>query len=486
MKNKISKSSYKKGINCQKALWLSKNRPELIIAQDKPIFSQGNVVGELARDLFTGGKLVPFSNFNEMINLTKKLLNTTNIIYEASFSTDSTFVIADILIRNGKVWDIYEVKSSTTIKDTHIIDICYQYHSIKQHISVGKCYIVYINNSYIRDGSLDISQLFNIENITDKVLKIMPDIEPNLNKLLETLNNKEPSIDIGTYCNHPYECEFKDYCWRNIPKKSVFNLYRLNTNKKFDYYYQGKISYSDFKNEELSKIQSLQISCKELVNKEIIKNFVDKVKYPINFFDFETFIDAVPKFDKQKPYMQIPFQYSLHILDEYGNLTHKEFLAECGIDPREILVKAMLKDINKNGTIVAFNQSFEIARIKELAKFLPQYKNELLQLITRFVDLIEPFRNLGYYHPDFNGSFSIKSIIPAMFKNNDELNYKNLGCVQNGGDAMNVFVNLHLEKDEIKIKETRNDLLRYCHLDTLAMVKIWQKLLLLIRKNKGI
>jgi hypothetical protein len=178
----------------------------------------------------------------------------------------------------------------------------------------------------------------------------------------------------------------------------------------------------------------------------------------------------------KKPYEQIPFKYSLHVLDENGNLEHYEFLAKCNEDPREELAKNMLEVLVKNGTIMAFNQSFEIMVIKKLAEFLPEYKNELLALIPRFKDLIIPFRKLGYYHPDMNGSFSIKSVLPAMFKGNDELDYKKLGSVQNGGEAMEMFANLHLEKDNEKIQQIRTDLLKYCHLDTLAMVRIWQKL----------
>jgi hypothetical protein len=136
----------------------------------------------------------------------------------------------------------------------------------------------------------------------------------------------------------------------------------------------------------------------------------------------------------------------------------------------------MLTDITPTGSIMAYNQSFEMSRIKELSNFDTNRKEELLALNERFVDLIVPFRKRGYYHPDFNGSFSIKSVLPAMFPNNDELNYKKLGTIQNGGDAMDTFANLYLLKDNSKREEIRKDLLAYCHLDTLAMVRIFEKL----------
>ena len=129
-----------------------------------------------------------------------------------------------------------------------------------------------------------------------------------------------------------------------------------------------------------------------------------------------------------------------------------------------------------SGSIVAYNQSFEIGRIRELAAFAPEHEEELLSLTERFVDLIVPFRRLGYYHPDFNGSFSIKSVLPAMFPNDEELDYRKLGTVQNGGDAMETFARLHRLKDPSKREAIRKDLLAYCRLDTLAMVRIWERL----------
>jgi len=247
-------------------------------------------------------------------------------------------------------------------------------------------------------------------------------------------------------------------------------------------HYNRIISYDDIINNDipLNHTQKLQVESYKnntvIIEKSIIKEFLNDIKYPINFFDFETFQNAIPRFDNQSPYSQIPFQYSLHILHEDGTLEHKEFLGDENLDPRMALIKQMLDDITLIGSIVAYNQSFEIGRIKDLAAFAPQYKNELLTLNERFIDLIVPFRQKGYYHPDFNGSFSIKVVLPAMFPNDDELDYKKLGSVQNGGDAMGTFANLYLLKDKSKLDEIKKDLLAYCRLDTLAMVRIWEKL----------
>jgi hypothetical protein len=186
-------------------------------------------------------------------------------------------------------------------------------------------------------------------------------------------------------------------------------------------------------------------------------------------------MEAVPRYNGQRPYSQVPFQYSLHIVNDDGSIEHKEFLGDEFTDPREGLVNQMLDDITPTGSIVAFNMGFEKGRIQELANMFPSYRNQLLALNDRFVDLIDPFRNVGYYHPDFNGCFSIKSILPAMFPDDDKLDYKKLN-ISDGEMAMGAFANLHLIKDDSQREEVKKNLLAYCHLDTLAMVKLWLKL----------
>jgi hypothetical protein len=474
-------------LQCHKSLWLYKNRPELRATPDKTqesLFETGYQVGDLAKELFPDGVEIEFDpdNFGGMIAKTKELISGgAKVIYEATFKEDGIFAMADILVKNGDSWDMYEVKASTEVKDYHIDDASIQWYALSKAIKLNKAYIIHINNQYTRDGKLEIDKLFSIIDITDKVLEKQDEIKPNLDLMEQVLMADEPDIDIGVHCNSPFECDFSSYCRKHIPYPSVFDLYWMNSAKKFEMYYNGIVTFDDIPIDfRLNETQKIQIDTfktgKPYINKNIIEDFLSTINYPINFFDFETFQNAIPRFDNQRPYQQIPFQYSLHILYEDGTLVHKEFLANETKDPRDELIDKMLKDITPNGSIMAYNQAFEKRVIKELADYKPKREKELLALNERFVDLIVPFRSRGYYHPDFNGSFSIKSVLPAMFPNNDELNYKKLGSVQNGGDAMNTFANLYLLKDKSKRDEIRKDLLAYCHLDTLAMVRIYEKL----------
>ena len=190
--------------------------------------------------------------------------------------------------------------------------------------------------------------------------------------------------------------------------------------------------------------------------------------------DFETFQMPIPKYDGIKPYMQVPFQYSLHYI-ENNNLFHKEFLAESNTDPRRSLALKLVEDIPLNSCVLAYNMSFEKTVIKSLANLYPDLSNHLMNIHDNMKDLMIPFKNRKYYTKDMHGSYSIKYILPALFPNDESLNYKNLDLIHNGSEAMNSFKNLE-EKTLEEQSYIRERLLKYCELDTYAMVKIYEKL----------
>jgi len=490
----LSKSQYIRGLQCHRSLWLYKNRLELrdkSNIQTDSLFKTGYQVGELAKQLFAGGVEIAFDSddFGGMIAKTKSLItNGTEVIYEATFSENGIFVMVDILVKNGDKWDIFEVKGTTKIqnknkliKKKYLNDIAIQWYVLSCCLKLNRAYIVHIDNTYVRQGELSLESLFKKVDVTDAVLQ-QQEIIPNQLKSMQTmLISDEPNISIGKHCFDPYECDFMTYCWQHIPKEnSVFDISYAN-GKQWRLLDMGIYSIDDIPDSfHLGANASLQIayhkSQEVKIDKTKIKMFLDTIKYPINFFDFETFQEVVPRFNNQRPYKHIPFQYSLHILYEDGTFEHKEFLGDENKDPRESLIVNMLNDITSEGSIVAYNQSFEIKQIKNLANFMPSRDKELLDLIERFVDLAYPFQKKYYYHPKFKGKYSIKVVLPTLFPNDPELDYKKLGTVQNGGDAMEIFAKLHLLKDQTKREEIRDELLAYCHLDTLAMVRIWEKL----------
>ena len=482
----LSKSQYVRGLQCHKSLWLYKHKRALITPtspQQEFIFANGHRIGKLAQDLFPGGTEIEHDgqNFDGMIKKTRTLIDQgANVIYEATFKSRNVLIMADILVRNRGVWDLYEVKASTGVKPQHKPDAAIQWYVIQDHLPLGKAHIVHLNSDYVFNGELDITQLLTIEDITDEVLKLQPGLGQNLDSISDMLSHKEPDIPIGLHCDDPYECDFKAYCWQDVPSPSVFNLYKMHKHRKFELYHAGKINYADVCGEKLTKTQALQVDsalAREVyLDREAIKAFVESAVYPINFLDFEFFSSAIPKFPGQRPYStQIPFQYSLHILHADGEIEHKEFLADERRDPRAEIALRLAEDITAEGSIAAYSQKTEKSIIRRLAAESAEHAQTLIAMEDRFIDLLIPFQQLMYYHPDFNGSFSIKSVLPALFPDDPALDYKDLD-IQAGDMASMIYADLDRIDDAGERQKIRESLLEYCKLDTLAMVKIWQEL----------
>ena len=350
-------------------------------------------------------------------------------------------------------------------------------------VKVTGTYLVCIDSDYVRGEELDITKLFKIIDMSDWVELETPHIPERL-KLAETvLAGDEPYIEIGEHCSHPYDCAYWEYCSKHLPKPSVFDVYRLSEQKKWDYYRDGVISFpslscaAGLNEKQRRQIQFAISDCGTYVDKKGIQNFLNTLSYPIYFLDFETMQLVVPQFPGTKPYQQIPFQYSLHYIEEPGGeLKHKEFLGVSGEDPRRAIAESLCRDIPMHTCVTAYNRAFECARINELSLAFPDLAEHLLNIRSNIQDLLTPFQSGYYYNRAMGGSFSIKSVLPALYPDDPELNYHNLEGVHNGGEAMAIFPLIQHMPPEEQAK-ARKDLLAYCKLDTLAMVKVWQKLL---------
>ena len=480
----LSKSQFTKYLKCPKSLWLYKHAPDLrseIDATQQAIMDQGTYVGELAQELFPGGETIEFDyrNFGGMIKRTRELINSgVETIYEATFSEKSVLVMVDILHLGEDGWELYEVKSSTGVKPYHLDDAAIQWHVLEHAgLTLSKAAIVVLNNQYRRSGDLDLDKLFKVVDVTDEVVERQPGIPQILDTIQNNLSSTEPGILIGSHCKENYDCEFMGHCWSGVPSPSVLDLYRMGGEKRFELYHSGVVHLEDIPYDyKLNATQRLQVdthkSGEPHISTRALEQFLATIDYPVSYLDFETFSDAVPRFEGQNVYQQIPFQYSLHIVEEDGaEPLHREFLAPEGEDPRRLFAEALLRDLPANGSIVVYNQSFEKRIIREVAKLFDDLSDELLALNSRVVDLLIPFQSGAYYHPDFNGSFSIKSILPALFPDDKDLDYKGL-VIQDGSAASNQYARLHEVEDSTERKRVRDGLLRYCELDTLAMVRI--------------
>lgn len=480
----LSKSKYCLGYQCEKILWLEKYKSEeKIETKNESVLDNGTDVGIYAQELFGKHMVVEFNeNLSKMIDDTKKYLKEKSIVLcEASLSYNNNFCSVDILKKNNDNYEIYEVKSSTEIKDIYLEDVSYQYFVLKSlGLNVTKASIVYINSNYIRHGDIDIHKLFIIKDVTDIAISKQDFIKNKIEELNRYMDNKdEQEKDIDMYCFYPYECPYFNYCSRHLPKNNVFNLRGMPIKSKIKLYHQGIYSYDDLLKSDINEKYKQQIdfdinNLEPYINKDLVKNTLDKLYYPIYFLDFETYQMAIPPYDDIRPYEQIPFQYSLHILNN-NNLDHKEFLSQDSIDPRRLLAESLVNDIPLNSCTVAYNMSFEKMVIKSLANIYPDLSDHLMNIYDNMKDLMIPFKNRDYYSKEMEGSYSIKFVLPALFPNDPSLNYHNLDLVHKGDEASNAFISLGKLDDKEKEK-LRKALLKYCELDTYAMVKIYEKL----------
>ena len=483
----LSKSKYCRGIQCPKMLWLDKYMPEQAGELGlEAVLTNGINVGNLARNYFGSYSVVEYDeNKNLMAENTKKLIeNGIENIAEASFVHDGLYCAVDILRKNGDGFDIVEVKSSTSVKDIYIDDIAFQYYLLTQcKVNVKKVQLMYINKNYERHGNLELDKLFVLEDCTEVTKQRAKDAAKNIAEIRAYVESEsEPQQDIGLHCHTPYDCAYYGYCARHVPQHSIFDVVRLSCEKKYEYYRQGIISFENIikSGVKLSERQRQQVETTYYhkpasIKPDKIKSFLETLSYPLYYLDFETFMSAVPEYDGLKPYEQVPFQYSLHIEFENGDIEHKEFLAKEGTDPRRAIAERLCADIPKNVCVIAFNASFERSRIKKLANTFTDLAEHLKAINHNIHDLMIPFRERYYYNEAMQGSYSIKSVLPALFPEDSELDYNALDEIHNGGEASAAFADLQKHKPE-EIAVIRENLLRYCGLDTLAMVKILNKL----------
>ena len=492
----LSKSKFILGQQCAKSFWLDLNNVPPTNEEDdaaKDRLRAGDEVGEIAKDIFPGGKEVPYliGNHKEMFEITKDLIKEgTTTIYEASFIYDDIFVRVDLMNKTDKGWDIYEVKSSTKIKNYHEYDASIQWHVLKELklFTLNDVFIVTLNNQYEKEENIIPLKYFTIDPITNIANEKKNEVKDKILELKNISNlDKEPLVDIGSHCKKPHSCVYLDKCWPESMNDvdSIFRLYRLPLKKKLDFYNKGIDRFENIKDvSSLTSTQQNQFKAYQtqspVIDKKKLDDFISKVEYPITYFDFETFTDAVPVFKKQRPHMQMPFQYSMHIQssrDEILDINdpHPEFIANHLDDPRRQIAESLINNFPTSGTIMAYNESFEKGCIETLAEFCPDLESKLLDLNDRFLDLIIPFRGGAYYDSNFYGSFSIKKVLPALCPDDKNLDYKSLE-ISNGGLASSSYKKLRGQTDK-EIAHTREELFKYCRLDTFAMYEIYRKLL---------
>ncbi len=489
----LSKSEYLMFLKHPAWLWLKKyDKGKLPKIDDntQAIFDTGHLFEKYAEQLFPEIITVGFSSFDEyssMITRTQVALNQgANVISQGRFQSGNITCICDVLVKiSDNTFDLYEIKSSTKAKPEHEFDLAFQMIVLEAcGFNINKIAIIHVNQDYIRGGEIKANELTRITDITEQVKDKRDETKANIQTALEIIASPNiPDISPSHYRGE----SFRDWLniYRNlktINPESIYDLFMVNADKI------GKLEelkierLIDIHDEfPLSEKQRLQVQAtkegKEIIDKVQIKKFLEDLEYPLYFLDYETLSSVVPYFDGMTPYQQIPFQYSLHVLDRPdGDLQHFGYLHKENSNPAMELSESLRLNIGTKGTVLTWNESFEKNCNTSLGKLAPEFETFYEELNQRISDLMTPFSSNWYVHKDFGGSASIKKVLPVLVT---ELSYKELG-IKEGASAQRLWMEAVLDgkRDDTKEK-ILNDLEEYCKLDTLAMVEIYKQLLML-------
>lgn len=466
----ISKSMIKEFLQCKKMFSLSidkvNNPIHLNNTQNK--FDLGNEIGLKARAVYQDGYLIKSKKNNLKIDETLKNLDK-NILFEATFDAifdeHSLICQIDILRKNDdNTWDVIEVKAGTSVKPEYIEDIAIQKIIISQNtnIKVKNFFIWHINKDRKKNEELFVE--VNVNDLIDiNELKIKNKMQSVLEYLKDGQNYSQ--VAIGSHCSSPYDCRFKESCWQNIKnQKTIFQL--PHNNNMWDLYKNGKYLINQENFDDISKVYNPEIIKAVLynrpyINKENIVNFIDRLVFPLSILDFETINWIEAYYPSVGPYEQIPFQFSLNVMDRDFNSKIYNYLSKSYDDPREEFCVELIKALPEKGSIIVYNIGFESSVLDRLALAIPKYKKELESIKNRLVDLYPIVRN-NVYFSDFNNSYSLKSITPAILGKN--FSYNNLD-IHNGVDAQNNYKKMLKETDVISRVKLISQLISYCEHD---------------------
>ncbi len=498
----LSKSSFLPFLQCPAYFWFQHHKPEVL---------KSNTLTDFEQMLADQGKLVEeevYKRFPEIVRVKAKgmdAIDETKALIEqghrwigqAGFMTADFFAQADIIhIKDDGRIDLYEIKSSSSMqnmgnddapevpsKEKHITDLAFQYIVATQAgYKAETTWLVELNKEYRLQGKLDYPTLFVTADVTEQVIKCAKELWPKLAESLAALTNTEQP----TTCNCKYlprkkQCPAFHYLHPEWREHTVHDLYRIGASPKrlrklVDdgiYFIKDIPAGYDMTDSYREQVHTWNNNEVIIRNNEIEKA-LNSLTYPLYFLDYETSSTAIPFYEGIKPYMHVPFQYSLHIIYEKdGEATHAEYLHTDRENPMHPLSNRLREHIQDAGTIIVWNKSFESKCNQNMASLVHDHTAFLNGLNLRLFDLMEIFSKRYYVHKDFRGSCSIKKVLPIMVPT---LTYEGLH-IADGGTATTQWKRMVFDmEDENEKERIGQDLRAYCKLDTLAMVEIYKKL----------
>jgi len=476
----LTKTQVLTGMNCPRALYLSVHHPGLAVATESLALVHGLEIGEFARASYPGGVLVERTGTTDPIETTRQLLQdpTVNVLFEAGFVSDQLKIFVDVLQREDPGWVVTEVKSGTSVKDRHIQDLAIQALALQQcGLPVHRFELMHVESGFLYLGDGNYDDLFTIEDCTQEVLARVDEVPGSVNELETMLDAEEPQVYMDGHCRNPYPCSFMEYC-RSLdaryPVSSLPNGYRVAPRLRA----RGIHDIRDIPEGELDSERHEWVRRVTIAGREELlpgaAGILRDLAYPRYYLDFESMQFPIPRWKDSHPYEQVPFQWSCHVEDESGQLAHHEFLDVSGDDPRLGFAQSLVASCGDKGPVIVYNASFEKRILRELAERFEDMRDPLMAISDRIFDLL-PVTRRYYYHPDMKGSWSIKSVLPCLVPG---LDYQKLGDVRDGLGAQKAYLDLIANDMPGDVARQLEEGLRdYCAMDTLAMVKIVERIL---------
>lgn len=482
---RLSKSTFVAWQKCPHNAWYRVNDRALFDAfvdpNTKVLFAVGNEIDELARQAFPGGLLLGRGKTSET---RAAIARREPVIFQGEFATDRCVALCDVLVWNSqaKAYDLIEVKSSTSSSarraEEYAFDLAFQEHILEAcGVPVGGTYLIRLNSDYVRRGAIDIAQLFARTDFSDAIAAVRQDVPSLIDEAWRWINSKTPPIGPCSCVrlsrgNH---CEMFAHINPDIPDYGVHDIARITGGKLKALIDADVLRVADVPDDfALSDKQATQVRIAKTGKPEIdrtgIAAFMNGIVLPAAFLDFETHNPALPRFDGYRPYQQIPFQFSLHVLEHWGaEPMHYEFLHVARSEPDHRFMTALQSVMPRAGAVIVWNKTFERSRLAEIAARHPEYGAFVDDVTVRLIDLAEAFSQQLYAHPEFQGSYSVKAVLPVLVPS---LSYDRL-AIRNGAGAQIEWNKIVTGAyDATKATETAASLRAYCKLDTLAMVEI--------------
>ena len=487
---RLSKTRFLSGLQCLKRLWLELHEPSTASTYD-PLtqfrLEQGKRVGELAQKLWPRGVLVEqgHTEHDDAERVTARLLAdpTVPAIYEAAFTHDGIRIRVDVLARNpaggGGGFDLCEVKSSTGVRDVHLWDVAVQLHVLEgAGVPVRRVRLVHLNNGYVYPGGeYDLGQIFTVRDVTELARERLVDVRcalPWMEPLVES--PEPPPIEVGPHCSRPYDCPFFEKCAVDRPEHPLDELPRLGPNLRAELVAMGVRDLREIPadHERLSPLQRRVTesvrSGRPWIGTEIAA-ILAALPPPIHFLDFETAQLPLPRYAGTRPWETLSVQWSNHVLHPDGRLEHRQFLHADLTDPRRAFAGSLLAGTAGAAPVVVYSD-YEARCIASLELVLPDLAPELARLRERIFDILQPIRE-HVYHPEFHGSFSLKSVLPALVP---ELGYDGLAIADGGAASVAWLEMVAPETQAERAASLRQALLAYCGRDTEALVALYRDL----------